>query len=155
MKVRSVALAPPADGRIVSGGLDGAVRLWDPPGPDYLGLELGRHQAVMAVTVTLDDQIMSVGLGGEVRVWDRDIPGTIRNELNCRSAARTVAATPNGRTVCGCADGVIRLWDHQTINDRSTAVADYRGTISALAIGPDGWIVAANNNVLTIFELTC
>jgi WD40 repeat protein len=144
-----------SDGHIVSAGLDGAVRLWNPADPGHSGLELGRHLAVMAVAVTPEGQVISVGLGGEVRLWDRSSPGVIRNEMPARNATRTVAATANGQVVCGCANGIIRLWDYRATNDRATAVAGYRGAVSALAIGPDGWIAAANDNVLTIFELAC
>jgi WD40 repeat protein len=48
----------PGEGLIVSGGDDGAVRLWDPRTPGDPGRELGRHdRAVPAVAVTGEGQL--------------------------------------------------------------------------------------------------
>lgn len=141
------------DGLIVSGGVDGVVRLWDPATPEDPGREVGRHGAVMALAVIDYRQIVSVGLSGEVRLWEPADPCAARHALNCRSAARAVAATADGRIICGYADGTLRLWESDARGDRGHPVGTYRGAIWALAISEDGRVAAANDNVLTIFSL--
>jgi hypothetical protein len=52
------AVAVTADGLVVSGGVDGAVRLWDPALPGDPGRELARHHdPVNAVAVTADERL--------------------------------------------------------------------------------------------------
>ena len=67
--VRAVAVLP--DGRVVSGGDDGRVLVWDPARPGAGPVELGRHDgAVGAVAVLPDGRVVSGGGDGRVLVWD-------------------------------------------------------------------------------------
>ena len=67
--VRAVAVL--ADGRVVSGGHDGRVLIWDPAYPQADPIELGRHVgAVRAVAVLPDGRVVSGGHDHRVWVWD-------------------------------------------------------------------------------------
>ena len=73
---RGVGGGGDGEGLVVSGGGDGAVRLWDPRNPGDPGRELGRHDgAVSAVAVTGDGLVVSGGEDGTVRLWDPRNPG--------------------------------------------------------------------------------
>ena len=79
---RVMAVAVAGDGRVVSGGEDGAVRLWDLAAPEDLGRELGRHDSwVWAVAVIADGRVVSGGEDGAVRLWDPSHPDDTGREL--------------------------------------------------------------------------
>lgn len=63
---------------VVSGGLDGAVRLWDSTRPGSADYEIGRHNAVLALAVASDDRVVFGGLDGAVRLWDPDVSRPFR-----------------------------------------------------------------------------
>ena len=74
------------DGRVVSGGGDGRVLVWDPARPGTGPVELGRHDgSVWAVAVLPDGRVVSGGDDGRVLVWDPARPGATRSS----SAATT------------------------------------------------------------------
>ena len=70
----AVAVLP--DGRVVSGGDDGRVLVWDPAAPGAAPVELGRHDdGVVAVAVLPDGRVVSGGSDGRVLVWDPAVAG--------------------------------------------------------------------------------
>ena len=67
--VRAVAVLP--DGRIVTGGDDGRVLLWDPADPHHPPAELGRHEGwVFAVAALPGGRVASGGQDGRALLCD-------------------------------------------------------------------------------------
>ena len=90
--VGAVAVLP--DGRVVTGGDDGRVLVWDPADPGAGPVELGRHDGrVWAVAVLPDGRVVTGGGDGRVLVWDPADPAPARS-----SSAATTAGC--GRWRC-------------------------------------------------------
>ena len=64
------------DGRVVSGGDDGRLLVWDLSRPGGGPLELGGHDSsVLAVAVLADGRVASGGSDDGLLVWDLSRPG--------------------------------------------------------------------------------
>jgi WD40 repeat protein len=105
-----------ADGRVVSGGFDGRVLVWDPARPGSGPVELGHHDgSVLAVAGLADGRVVSGGSDGRVLVWDPARPGSGPVELG-RHGDRVlaVAALADGQVISGGADRQVLVWDATT-----------------------------------------
>ena len=110
-QVRAVAVLP--DGRVVTGGDDGRVLVWDPAPPGAGPAELGRHDSgVRAVAVLPDGQVVTGGDDERVLVWDPAAPAPARWSWHARhsggggGAARRAGSHPY--------DGRVLVWDPAT-----------------------------------------
>jgi Trypsin-like peptidase domain/WD domain, G-beta repeat len=109
--VRAVAVLP--DGRVVSGGNDERVLLWDPAAPETGPADLGRHDdGVGAVAVLPDGRVVSGDVGGRVLVWDPAAPEAGPAYLGRDDdGVGAVAVLPDGRVVSGDVGGRVLVWD--------------------------------------------
>ena len=119
--VGAVAVLP--DGRIVTGGDDSRVRMWDPQ-PGATPVELGSHDGpVRAVAVLPDGRIVTGGDDDRVRIWDPQ-PDATPVELGSHDGlVQAVAVLPDGRIVTGGDDNRVRIWDPAARPPRSSSAA--------------------------------
>ena len=81
-----------ADGRVVTGGDDGRVLMWDPARPGAGPAELGRHGGtVRAVAVLAGGRVVTGGADGRVLVWDPLEASTQVVQLSCSVTALATA----------------------------------------------------------------
>ena len=140
--VRAVAVLP--DGRVVSGGGDGRIRLWDPAVPDVGPVELGHHDAaVWAVAVLPDGRVVSGGGDGRIRLWDPAVPDVGPVELGHHDRwVVAVAALADGRVVSSGVDGRVRVWDPAAPNRGPVELGHYDAPVWAVAVLPDGRVAS-------------
>jgi formylglycine-generating enzyme required for sulfatase activity/WD40 repeat protein len=109
--IRSIAISP--DGkRLVTGGEDGTIRLWDMTAAKHLAI-VGIHpRPVLAVAISSDGRrALSGGEDEMVRLWDLDSKKEIACFTGHTGAVRAVAFSPDGlRAASGSADYTLRLW---------------------------------------------
>jgi WD40 repeat protein len=78
-----IAVAVLGDGRVVSGGGDGRVLVWDPARPGTAPVELGRHaSSVGAVAALADGRVASGGDDERVLIWNATTQGKVA-QLGC------------------------------------------------------------------------
>jgi WD40 repeat protein len=142
-----------ADGIIVSGSLDGTIQLWDRTRPGGWGLELGRHGAVMDLTVVSDRYVASVGINGSIRLWDTRQPPRGYSEMIADNAVRSVTSTIDGYVIYGCGDGSLGLWNPAASGSQGLTLGAHRGAVGALAADLDGNLFVANHHLITAFTL--
>ena len=144
------AAAFTGDGRLVSGGDDFEVRLWDPAtGASEV---IGRHRGKVADLAVSGGLVASAGWDGAVGLWPLD--GGEGRLLAGHDGAVNAVAYFGGALATGSADGTLRLWDPAT--GRETARPVGGGLpINALAAGPD-WLAygAADGTARVIDPIT-
>ncbi len=146
---RSVAFSD--DGRVATGGADLAVRVWGADLAPLLAVPGGGDLAAFSRDGT---RLASVSLGNPViTVWD---PRTAarRARLEGHSGeVKCLAFTPDGKLLASCSfDRTIRLWDADT-GVCVKSLAEATGATWALAISPDGRRLAAEANVMKLWEV--
>jgi WD40 repeat protein len=86
------AVAAVADGRVVAGGCDGRVLVWDPAAPGAAPAELGRHDGpVWAVAALPGGRVVTGGDDRRVVIWDPARANTQVIQLSCRVASLATA----------------------------------------------------------------
>ncbi len=135
-----LAVAVTADGsRVVSGGDDMSVRVWDPVTGECLARLSGHTGSVRAVAVTADgSQAVSSGNDMSVRVWD-PVTGECLARLDGHTGSvLAVAVTADGsRVVSGGDDGSVRVWDPVT-GECLARLSGHTGSVRAVAVTADG-----------------
>jgi hypothetical protein len=164
--VRALAVTPDGS-RVVTGGDDHTVRIWDLASGRLERTLKGHTDSVRAVAVTPDGRrIVSGGTYDAVRVWDLEsgqFVHSIAGQAGYR-AVYAVAVTPDGgRVVWGGAGATVQVWDlargrlehtltSQDLNVRTVAITPDGGF--ALSVGDGGkihvWDLAGGRLVRTL-----
>ena len=134
--VDAAAVAVLRDGRLVGGGSDGTLRVWDPAAPAAAPVELGFNPGVIGQIAALSDGRVATGDSeGAVRLWDPATPGAAPVELGRHNGWVTaVAALSDGRVVSGGKDGRVRFWDPAAPGTASTEIICSVQALSARAM---------------------
>ncbi|HSQ68442.1 MAG TPA: TIR domain-containing protein, partial [Steroidobacteraceae bacterium] len=139
--ISSVDFSP--DGkRIVSGGWDGTVRLWDVDSAAAIGTPFQGHSgSVESVAFSQDGRrIASGSADGTARLWDAESGAAISVPLEGHKGVVTsVAFSPDGeRIVSGGRDGTVRLWDGENGALIGAPLEGHQSLVRSVAFSPDG-----------------
>ncbi len=149
-RVRGVAVLP--DGRVVTGGDDGRVLMWDLADPGAGPAELGReHGRVRAVAVLPDGRVVT---GGDRRVlgWDPADPGAGPAELGREHGrVRAVAVLPDGRVITG-GDRRVLMWDPADSGAGPAELGREHGRVDAVAVLPDGRVITGGDRRVLMWD---
>jgi len=163
--MRSVkAAAISADGRyVLTGSVDGAVRLWDVSSGEQVLSFVGSSGAVNAVAFSPDGlHILAGSDGGTADVWDA-VTGRHERSFPGHGYVSAASFSQDSRVILiGSDDGTIRLWDLEGRGPRSSFVVPGYGAAVVLSLdgrylissrGSTAWLWdAATGQQLRIFE---
>ncbi|HBZ30896.1 MAG TPA: hypothetical protein DEO56_09945, partial [Nitrosomonas nitrosa] len=155
--VYSVAFSPDGN-RILSGGKDGALRMWDVQTGKQIGKPLIGHEAsILSVAFSSDGRrIVSGSLDNTLRLWDAQTGMPIREPLTGHvHDVLSVAFSPDGRRiVSGSRDNTLRLWDAQTGMPIGEPLTGHGDSVYSVAFSPDGRriVSGSRDNTLRLWE---
>jgi hypothetical protein len=150
-QVSSVAVS--RDGtRLVSGGFDGTVRLWDAAtGKALLVLTHGAGVRVFSVAFSPDGTRMVMASGHMARIWDAATGKEIAVLRGHADTVEAVAFSPDGkRILTGSSDNTARIWDAVTAKEIAV-LSGPDGLMRSVVFSPDGKrIITRSDNTVRV-----
>lgn len=155
--VEVLALAVLQDGRVVSGGGDRQLLVWNPHMPRERPVEFsGLNAWVTAVAVLPNGRVVSGGMDGRLLVWNPFASGEPPVELDTHdrwisalaelpdARVSALVVLPDGRVVASAMDGRLLVWEPGVPGDEPVELQGHGGWMSALGVLPDGRVVGAH-----------
>ena len=136
--VNAVALAP--DGRIVTGGEDGRIAVWQPGAPAPALTFEGHTAPIVALDVSPDGKTLaSASWDRSVRLWPLD-GGTATVLEGHQQNVNGVAFTPDGKNLVSVGyDLTVRIWP---LAGGAPTIVTLPTPLNSVAIADDGEVVA-------------
>jgi WD40 repeat protein len=158
-----------ADGKLLaSGGISGAIRLWDPSTAIERSVPAGHTDAVDSVAISPDGSTTATSSRDlTVRLWDSNTgeptaqlahlenPRKVLRNLNGQALDGFYCAvfSPDGqRLLLGATDDTVRLWSLAEKREEQVLEA-VAGTPILLAVSPDGERIAAGWDAIDVWDL--
>ncbi|WP_280501661.1 toll/interleukin-1 receptor domain-containing protein, partial [Nocardia farcinica] len=150
----ATAMLSPDGQRVVTGGKDGTVRLWDAGTGRAIGDPIAAHDGLVSAEFTRDGQrIASAGWDDRTaRVWDA-VDGTpIGVPIPLPAGDMKIAeVSPDGRRIAVATSaeqvgrtGAVRVWDVQTGTPVAASAIHVDGFVLDVAFAPDGQRIAVS-----------
>lgn len=138
------------DGRIVSGGSEGTVRIWDRTTgveDEQSPVPVGHSGAVTALTVLADGRVASGDGDGAIRIWDPAEPEGAPAVLSGHVGAVTdLVELSEGRLASSGVDGTVRVWDLLEPSRGSEVLDGHTDAVTDLVVLLDGRLASGSSD---------
>ncbi|OSZ82449.1 hypothetical protein CAP35_04045 [Chitinophagaceae bacterium IBVUCB1] len=133
-----------AQEKIITGGDDNAVKLWDTAG-NFIRSFTGHTSWVYGVKMTPDgSHIVSGSKDKSIKIWNVATGALVRTLNGHTDEVRFIDISDDGsKIVSGSKDGTIRIWDFNTGSQLKSFSKAGSGTVFSVDFSPNGRYVAA------------
>lgn len=157
---------------IVSGSLDGTVRLWGKKtktkklptdklqgvfSESRIGTLKGHSDQVLSVAISPDGQTIASGsMDKSVCLWDLTTQELITSLDEHLSGVKCVAFSPDGMTLASSEEkGTVFLWDYITADRKAVLIGEHdsNSPILSLAFSPDGKTLAGSGSSIFLWDI--
>jgi WD40 repeat protein/serine/threonine protein kinase len=160
LAVRSVAVSRDSK-RVVSGGQDGKVKIWDAETGAEIATLIGHTEDVFSVAIDRSGKLIASGsLDNTIRLWDMNTHANVLTIERAHSEWVTVVAfSPDGKHLFSCCeeDRNVKMWDIKTGSQlRTYTIEESAGPgVYFIAVSPSGkQIVLCTDTGLEVREVT-
>jgi WD40 repeat protein len=148
--------------RLVSGGDDGIVRIWDAADGKELLTLTGHEGSVLGVVFSPDGKrVASAGADHKIKIWDAATGVEVRTLTGHIGRVNTVAFSPDGRWLASGAEGAgehegdttpegeLKVWDAATGELRHN-LWGHSGVVNVVLFSPDGERLVSGSDDQTV-----
>ncbi|HEY9624212.1 MAG TPA: serine/threonine-protein kinase [Crinalium sp.] len=149
-EVKCLILGPGGTNQLISGGVDGTIRIWDLGTKTFIRKLTGHTSYINALIISPNGKsLISAGADETLRIWDLETGQNIRT-LKDSSFVNAVVVSPDGKTLAsGNADGTIRFWDFASGQEIKT-LKGHESAVNSLVYTPDGKYLASGSADSTV-----
>lgn len=147
-----LCLALSADGKkVLSGGQDRTIRIWDAGSGKELAKLEGHSEAVAGVAFSRDGKnVLSGSHDRTLRFWDAETGKEIMKLEGHTDQITSVAISPDAKkAISGSRDKTVRLWDLPGRKELHTFTG-HEGRVNCVTIAPDGKTAASGSHDRTV-----
>lgn len=145
--VLAVAFTPDGE-RVVSGGQDNTVRIWE-IGPRRLQHTLRGHtDQIMALACSPDGKLLaSASMDKSIRIWNLATTTELPKLAGHSAGVYAVVFSPDGQQIASAgADNMVRIWDTE-LGIEKHLLSGHIQPVLAVAYSSDGlWLASASQN---------
>jgi WD40 repeat protein len=145
---RVQSLAVSGDGKwLVSGGIEGAIILWDTETGERKRTLEGHSNGVFGLAISPDDRWFVSAGQSELKIWDAET-GLVKRTL--KGSARSVAISADGKRIVGVGPAGLTFWDVETGLEKLTFAA--HGGVQSVALSAGGVITGGGDATAKVWD---
>jgi WD40 repeat protein len=144
--ITAIAMNPSGD-RLVSGGLDQRIHLWNPQTGEHLRTLSGHTTDISSVALSPDGRYLASSScrcpKSNVKVWDLGSGKLLHDRLGHKRSTRSVTIDAAGRILC-TGGNKIKIWD--LASGERLCTLGHTSVASCLAMAPNGQLLASGSS---------